>query len=181
MGSTFINNLPYKESVAGSIGWTYLNGSPEKQALHTDVEHQISAMTLRYEQLPSIIASCECCFGRCRQKLEESSHANGMTSFSDHNTDQDRNTYDLSASVPVITTTKTKAKSQHNWDSFLISARASQLATSLGARRVYELAVKHGISCTYYIRVTKKSVTCPTAKERLEHKYTARRPRIRRV
>jgi hypothetical protein len=93
----------------------------------------------------SIVASCECCFGRYRQKIEESSHANGMTSFSDHNAYQDRNTYDLSASVPVITTTKTKAKSQH--DSFLISTRASQLVTSLGARRLcYELAVKHGFS-----------------------------------
>ena len=127
MGSTFINNLPYKESVAEWIGRTYLNGSPEKQAPHTDIEHQISAMTLRYEQLLSIIASCECCFGRYRQKIEESSHTNGMTSFSDHNAYQDRNTYGLSASVSVITTTKTKtkAKSQHDWDSFLISTRAS--------------------------------------------------------
>jgi hypothetical protein len=189
MGSTSINNLPYKKSVSERIDRTYLNSSPEKQTPHTDVKHQISAMTLRYEQLLSIVASRKYCFGSYRQKIEESSYANRITSFSDHNAYQDRNTYGLSASVSVITTTKakikTKAKSQHYWDSFLISTRISQLATSLGSRRIYELSVKHEVSCTctctYYIRVTKESVTCPTAKEWLEQKYTPRRPRIRRV
>ena len=178
MGSTSINNLPYKKSVSERIDRTYLNSSLEKQAPHTDAKHQISAMMLRHEQLLSIVASCEYCFGRYRQKIEESSYANGITSFSDHN-----------VSVSIITTTKTKtktkAKSQHYWDSFLIGTGASQLVASIGARRIYELAVKHGISCTctctYYIRVTKESVTCPAAKERLEHKYTPRRPRIGRV
>jgi hypothetical protein len=150
MGSTSINNLPYKKSVSERIDRTYLNSSPEKQAPHTDAKHQASAMTLRYEQLLSIVASCKYCFGRYGQKIEESSYANRITSFSDHNAYQDRDTYGLSASVSVITTTKTKtktktkAKSQYYLDSFLISTRVSRLATSPDIRRIYELTVKDG-------------------------------------
>jgi hypothetical protein len=93
MGSTSISNLPYKDPVTGRNDRTSLNGSPERQVPHTDVKHQISAMMLRYEQLLGIVASCECCSGKYRQKIGESSRVNGMTAgFSDDNAYQDRNT-----------------------------------------------------------------------------------------
>jgi hypothetical protein len=93
MGSTSIGNVLYRRSVAERTDRTYLNSSSEKQAPHTDIEHQISAMMLRYEQLLGIVASCECCSGKYRQKIGESFRANGMTvGFSDHNAYQDANT-----------------------------------------------------------------------------------------
>jgi hypothetical protein len=89
MGSTFIDNLLNRHSVGERTDWAHLNSSPEKQAPHTDIEHQISAMMLRYEQLLGIVASCKCCSGKYRQKIG----ANRMTTgFSDHNAYQDTNT-----------------------------------------------------------------------------------------
>lgn len=88
--------------------------------------------------------------------------------------------YGLSASIPI--TAKTQTKSQYYWDYFLISKRASQLATTLSNSKVYELTVKHGISCQCRDRIPKKSVTCPTLRERLERKHRPGRPLlIRRV
>jgi hypothetical protein len=115
MGNTSISNLPYKESVAERIGRTYLNSSPEKQAQYTDVEHQISAMMLRCEQLLSIVASCECCSGKYRQKIGESSRTNRMTGLvtTMHIKTQILKDYDLSTSTP-ITGSKTQTKSQYN-------------------------------------------------------------------
>jgi hypothetical protein len=101
MGSTSINNLPYKKSASERIDRTYLNSSLEKPAPHTDAKHQVSAVTLRYEQLLSIVASCEHCFGRYIQKIEESSYSNGITSFSDHNAYQDKNTHAVIAATVV--------------------------------------------------------------------------------
>jgi hypothetical protein len=79
MGNTSIDNLLNRHYVAERTYQTSLNGSRERQAPHTDIEHQISAMMLRFEQLLGIVASCECCSGKYRQKIGESSHANGMT------------------------------------------------------------------------------------------------------
>jgi len=93
MGSTSIDSVLYRRSVAERTDRTNLNSSPEKQAPHTDVEHQISAVMLRYEQLLGIVASCECCSGKYREKIGESSRANRMTTgFSDHNAYQEPNT-----------------------------------------------------------------------------------------
>ena len=94
MGSgTSIDNLLNRRSVDERTNRTYLDGYPEKHTPHTDIEHQISAMMLRYEQLLGIVASCECCSGKFREKISESSHANVMTAgFSDHNAYQDANT-----------------------------------------------------------------------------------------
>ena len=75
--------------------------------------------------------------------------------------------YSLSASVA---TAKTRIKSHYDWDSFLISIRAGQLDTTLSNSKVYELAVKHGISCQCCDRIPKESVTCPTLEERLDEK-----------
>lgn len=80
MGSTSIGNVLYRRSVAERTDRTHLNSSPEKQASHTGIEHQISAIMLRYEQLLGIVASCECCSGKYRQKIGESFHTNGIDS-----------------------------------------------------------------------------------------------------
>src|SRR5215204_6108572 len=78
--------------------------------------------------------------------------------------------YSLSASTP-ITGAKTQTKSQYDWDSSLISARASQLATTLSNSKVYDLAItNHRISCTCCDRIPKELVTRPTIEERLECK-----------
>jgi hypothetical protein len=115
MGSTSISNLPYKDPVTGRNDRTSLNGSPERQVPHTDVEHQISAMMLRYEQLLGIVASCECCSGKYRQKIGESSRTNRMTGLvtTMHIKTQILKDYDLSTSTP-ITGSKTQTKSQYN-------------------------------------------------------------------
>jgi hypothetical protein len=88
--------------------------------------------------------------------------------------------YRLPASASVATA-KTQTKSQYDWVSFLISTRASQLATTLGNSKIYKLAVEHGISCQFCDMVSKESVACPTIEERLECKQKPGRPRLRRV
>ena len=79
MGSTSIDNVLYRRSVDERSDRTYLNSSSERQTPHTDIEHQISAIMLRYEQLLGIVASCKCCSGKFRGKIGESSRSNGMT------------------------------------------------------------------------------------------------------
>jgi hypothetical protein len=88
--------------------------------------------------------------------------------------------YGLPASASVITT-KTQTRSQYDWDSFLISKRSSQLATTLSNNKVYEPAVKHEVSCKCCDRTPKESITCPTVEERQQRSHKPERLSLRGV
>jgi hypothetical protein len=86
--------------------------------------------------------------------------------------------YELPASTSAITT-KSQTRSQYGWDSFLISMRATQLATTLSNSKVYELAVKCGVSCQCCDRIPKESITCLSI-EKQQRSHKPERPSLRR-